>query len=386
MNIPLLTLLAFPVILKAVMHNSQRSNINRREFLKLAALGLGSLALRAMPRLYQLPDFPKSERLGRIFVKVDVKAKPVYDSQTVGALYDDSVVPWLHEVAGSHPYRFKQRWVEIPDGYVWASDVQPVRNLPNQPVKDLPQTSLGPGMWVEVTVPYVDVILANPPARSFWLKYRQDIQMPARLYYSQILWVDQMKTDEAGQVWYRLNERYGYGDIFWAVAEAFRPLSVEEMAPITPDVADKRVVVNVNEQFQTLSCFEANTEVYFCTVSAGKKFDPEGKQLEHSSTPMGKHYIWRKQVSTHMSGGTTGGGYDLPGIGWTTLFVGTGVAIHSTFWHNNFGGELMSHGCVNARPEDARWVFRWTQPIVPYDPGDVTVEGMTATTVEVIEK
>jgi lipoprotein-anchoring transpeptidase ErfK/SrfK len=88
-----------------------------------------------------------------------------------------------------------------------------------------------------------------------------------------------------------------------------------------------------------------------------------------------------------MSGGTTGGGYDLPGIGWTTLFVGTGVALHSTFWHNNFGGELMSHGCVNCRPDDAKWVFRWTFPPVPNDPGDVTVEGMdNSSTVDVVEK
>jgi hypothetical protein len=28
------------------------------------------------------------------------------------------------------------------------------------------------------------------------------------------------------------------------------------------------------------------------------------------------------------------------------------VAIHSTYWHNNFG-EPISHGCVNVRPEDA---------------------------------
>ena len=29
----------------------------------------------------------------------------------------------------------------------------------------------------------------------------------------------------------------------------------------------------------------------------------------------------------------------------------------------------MSHGCVNAQPADAQWVFRWTAPVVPYDPG-----------------
>lgn len=363
------------------------NSLSRRNFLKVTALSLGGLAFRALPGLYRLPEFPVSERLGRVFTKIDVKAKPDFNSSVVKSLYDDAVVPWLHELAGTYPYRFRQRWVETPDGYIWSSEIQPVRNLPNQVVKQLPGTSLGPGMWVEVTVPYVDVVLDNPPARSFWLKYREQIQMPARLYYSQILWVDQIKTDQQGQSWYRINERFGYGDIFWGVAEAFRPITEDEMTPINPDATDKHIVVNVYEQFQTVSCLEGNTEVYYCPVAAGKKNDPNGNPLESSSTPIGKHYIWRKQVSTHMSGGTTGGGYDLPGIGWTTLFVGSGVAIHSTFWHNNFGGELMSHGCVNARPEDAKWVFRWTLPLVTYDPGDVTVEGLdSSTTVEVVEK
>ncbi len=363
----------------------RKTPLSRREFLQAAALTLGGLGLRPWRRLFTLPDFPQADRLGRVFTRIDVKARPDYNSETVGALYDDAVVPWLHEIAGSHPYRFKQRWVEIPEGYVWASDLQPVRNLPNQPTTILPVTSLGQGMWVEVTVPYVDIVL-DKTAIAPWLKYRIENDLPPRLYYSQILWVDQIKMDENNQVWYRLNERYGYGDIFWAVAEAFRPLTEDEIAPINPDAADKRVVVNVYEKFQTLSCYEGATEVYFCPVSAGKKFDPDGNPLETSSTPLGKnHHIWRKQISTHMSGGTTGGGYDLPGIGWTTLFVGTGVAIHSTFWHNNFGGELMSHGCVNCRPDDAKWVFRWTSPAVPYDPGDVTISGMTSTPIDVVE-
>jgi hypothetical protein len=89
-------------------------------------------------------------------------------------------------------------------------------------------------------------------------------------------------------------------------------------------------------------------------------------------------------VSLHMSGGTTGGGWDLPGIGWTTLFVGTGVSIHSTFWHNNFGVP-MSRGCINASPDDARWIFRWSLPVVPYDPGDVTIPLPGGTVVEVSE-
>jgi hypothetical protein len=27
----------------------------------------------------------------------------------------------------------------------------------------------------------------------------------------------------------------------------------------------------------------------------------------------------------------------------------------------------MSHGCVNMRTEDARWLFRWTRPIIDPD-------------------
>jgi hypothetical protein len=60
------------------------------------------------------------------------------------------------------------------------------------------------------------------------------------------------------------------------------------------------------------------------------------------------------------------------------LFVGQGVAIHSTFWHNDYGTPR-SHGCVNTRPEDAKWVYRWTNPIVDYTIGDLTIEDMKGT-------
>ena len=350
--------------------NVKKEMLTRRDFLKLSALGLGGLAPRPMRRVLTLQDFPQADHLGRTFAKVELKAKPNIESQTVGVLYDDAVVPLIKEVPGYHPFRFKQRFYETPDGYVWASDMQPVRNLPNQPVEALPDSSLGPGMWVEVSVPWTDIVLENNPA-SPGFKARIEAGMPLRLYYSQILWVDKIKVDESGQVWYRANERFGYGDLMWAVAEAFRPLTEDEVAPINPEVEDKRIEVNVEQYYQTLSCYEGNREVYFCRISGGKKFDPDGKPLGHSATPTGIHTIWRKQVSTHMSGGTTGAGYDLPGIGWTTLFSGDGVAVHSTFWHNNFGGELMSHGCVNAAPDDAKWVFRWSNPPVYYDTGDL---------------
>jgi hypothetical protein len=360
-------------------------SISRREFCKVAMVGFGGLLL---PNMAEIPGvhlsasqakFPQAERLGRVCAgNVPLKKRPDMESPDVGTLYEDDIIVWLREVVGSRPLWNSQRFIETPDGYLYAANIQPVRNLPNQPLEELPATNIK-GMWVEVSVPYADLTLDNPPPRSPWLKGN----LHPRVYYSQILWVDQVKKDLGGQIWYRVKELYGsYGDIFWVPGEALRPLSADEFEPIHPEVEDKTVVVDVT--YQTLSCYEGKDEIYFARVSTGAKFDAQGNPVDKWSTPVGPHHIWRKMVSVHMSGGTTGGGYDLPGIGWTSLFSGNGVAIHSTFWHNNFGVP-MSHGCVNARPQDAEFVFRWTAPTVPADTGDVTISGTASTPVVVIE-
>lgn len=363
------------------MNNKEtsRRTLSRRDFLNISAASFGATGLQPWLR-----SFPQAKRLGRVTVgKVDVKILPDENSKTVDVLYEDNVITWLRETTGRQTLRDNQKWVEIPDGYVWSPHIQPVQNQLNTPVNTLPNTSLGSGMWVEVSVPYVDLILDNPPARSPWLEYRLEYGPIPRLYCSQIVWIDDVRVDAQGLIWYRVSEPYGsYGDIYWALAEGFRPITQEELAPINPEVEDEHILVDVTNQ--TLSCYEGRTEVYFARISSGAKFDAQGNEVDVWETPLGRHPIWRKLHSLHMSGGTTGGGWDLPAIGWTTLFVGSGVAVHSTFWHNNFGVP-MSRGCVNARPEDAKWVFRWTQPEVPFDPGDISVSLPGGTIIEVIE-
>lgn len=360
-----------------------QKHLSRRDFLKTAIAGVGGLALTSrrsvrLPAMAPgLPEFPQGERLGRVLdSQVDVKLRPDDDSPTVGVKYLDESVVWLREMVGRRPMWYNQRFVETPEGFIYAPNLQPVRNNPNQPLSQMDNSE---GFWVEVTVPYVDIVLANPPARAPWLSHTST----PRLYYSQIMWVDEIKTDEQGQVLYRVGERYGsFGDFFWAAAEAFRPIKEDEVNPINPEVEDKRVEVDVT--YQTLSCFEGQQEVYFCRVSTGPKLGSEGASPKWA-TPIGTHTIWRKLVSVHMIGGTTGGGYDLAGIGWTILFSGDGMAIHSTFWHNSYGTPR-SHGCVNASPEDAKWIFRWTLPYTPSMPGDVTISGKGSSKVVVVEK
>ena len=353
----------------------------RRDFIKLMGLTVGGYATRSIWPASILPEFPNGENLGRALSEgLRVHTRPTPDSSTVRQLVLDEIIPVIRTVVGSNPYRYNQKWVETLDGYVWSPEIQPVRNEPNVPVDRLSNTSLGQGIWAEVSVPYVDLVQENPPARAPWLVNRVESGMPPRFFYSQIVWIDQVKTDGYGQVWYRLNEKYGYGDVFWAAAEALRPLTPEEMSPISPDVHDKRILVDVSRQ--SMSCFEGGREVYFGRVSTGVFVDPSGNKID-SGTPSGKHPIWRKAVSLPLSGGSAAFGWDLPAVGWISLFVGSGVAIHSTYWHDNYGVPT-SRGCVNAPPEDAKWVFRWTLPQVPSDPGDVTVNMPGGTVVDVV--
>ncbi len=364
---------------------SAAGRFTRRDFLKTAGLGLGGLALpgwlsRARfelpPRVFPLAEFPQGERLGRVLGgKVEVKARPDDAAPIVKELFEDSVVVWNRELVGSRPLWITQRYVETPDGYIYAPNLQVVYNRPNPPLATLPTPE---GMWVEVSVPYVDISLANPPGRAPWLEHTA----APRLYYSQVMWVDQIQADAGGRPVYRVSDRYGgFGDFFWADAAAFRPLTAADLSPIHPEVADKQVRVNLNEQ--TLSCLEGGQEVYFCRVATGPKITSEAKPQGEWATPPGTHTIWRKLISVHMTGGTTGGGYDLPGIGWTTLFASKGMAIHSTFWHNSYGTP-QSHGCVNCTPDDAKWIFRWTLPDVPADLGDITISGQGSSTKVVV--
>ncbi|NPV85047.1 MAG: L,D-transpeptidase [Anaerolineae bacterium] len=357
--------------------------ISRRDFLKTGFLGASALLMRPWLAWAEMQSqWPQAELLGRNCVggMINLRARPSVNSQSLGNVYEDTVFVWLREVVGEAPAGlYSRRWVETPEGYLYAPVVQPVRNLPNQPLSVLPERAGVRGMWAEVTIPYVDLRLINEAPQSPWFK---EVLKP-RLYYSQVIWVDDIRTNEQGQIFYRVNERAGtYGDVFWAAAEAFRPLTEEDLEPIHPEVTEKKIVVDLNHQ--TLSCYEGNNEVYFCRVSSGAKYDYQGNPVEEWATPLGPHPIWRKLVSIHMSGGGTGAGWDTPGVAWTSLFVGTGVAIHSTFWHNDFGTPR-SHGCVNVTPEDAKWIFRWTLPYVPYEPGDVMVEMPGGTMVEVVE-
>jgi hypothetical protein len=345
--------------------------VSRRDFIKLGGLGLTSMAFSqfAPNVLPGLAQFPEGDKLGRVavtpnFYSTPLMTQPDENAGVVRNVAQDEVVVWLRDVVGTNVAgRTNKRWAQTPDGFIYATDLQPVRNLPNQALTAIPDGKRG--FWGEVTVPYVDLLLQGAPI-SPGIKYDLQTNQPVRLYYGQVIWIDQIGAGQDGAVLYRVNEDaghgYGYGDLFYAEGAAFHALSDDDVAPINPhvDPATKKIVVDATPGQQMLSCLEGNTEVYFCRVSTGYG--------EAFSTPTGDQAISWKIFSIHMAANTgSDSGYDTMAVPWPLFFNRpAGAAIHGTFWHNDFGVRR-SHGCVNISPEDAKWVFRWSTPFLSLD-------------------
>jgi lipoprotein-anchoring transpeptidase ErfK/SrfK len=115
----------------------------------------------------------------------------------------------------------------------------------------------------------------------------------------------------------------------------------------TPVPADKSLTgkwIEVDLSDQRLYAHEGQTTVLNVLVSTGTRYHP---------TVTGRFKIYVKYRSAPMSGP----GYYLPGVPYIMYFYG-GYGIHGTYWHHNFG-HPMSHGCVNMKTSEAKWLFEW---------------------------
>jgi lipoprotein-anchoring transpeptidase ErfK/SrfK len=99
-----------------------------------------------------------------------------------------------------------------------------------------------------------------------------------------------------------------------------------------------------------LYAYEGTECVFSTRISSGKA---------GTATREGKFRIQRKLASQLMAGP----GYYLPNVPWVQYFVGA-FALHGAYWHDKWGTPT-SHGCVNLRIADAKWLYDWTDPVVP---------------------
>ncbi|MDH4138467.1 MAG: L,D-transpeptidase family protein, partial [Anaerolineae bacterium] len=120
--------------------------------------------------------------------------------------------------------------------------------------------------------------------------------------------------------------------------------------PPSPPVAASSRWIDINLSSQSVTAYEGDVPVYWALASTGTRWTP---------TVTGRYHIYLKVRSQAMSGP----GYYLPNVPYVMFFY-KAYSLHGTYWHSNFG-QPMSHGCVNLRTEDARWLYEWSGPVVP---------------------
>ena len=327
---------------------------SRRNFIKLAGLSLGSLALRPMESKARPASHRRLMRVGSD-KSVSIHKEPNDESVILYQRYKDDLINVYYEIESEHGPEYNPIWYRVWGGYVHRAQLVEVKNILN-PVTD---TIHKDGQLGEITVPYT---------RAMRYTSMYGWNPVYRLYYQSTHWIRDIVTGPDGEPWYQLEDellRLQYA----IPAEHMRIVSDSEFSPISPDVPheDKRIEISLSRQ--ELTAYEGDNVVLQTSISSGLPYFD-------MATPPGNFRTGTKMASKHMGDGNVTDdiyAYELLGVPWCCFFeLKEGIATHGTYWHNNFG-VTMSHGCVNMRNHEAKWLYRWTDPVS--DPHEWTHTG-----------
>jgi hypothetical protein len=318
--------------------------LSRREFLKLSGLAFGG-ALLPPPPPEEAPR--RAQFLGRTIYANYIYDRPSFNARQVGLLQAESVFDIYATVQSEDEY-YNRTWYQVQRGYMHSASVQPVRWQMQTPLRQVPEQ----GFLGEITVPFT--LAKAGPRAGYSTLYKA--------YYETTYWIEDVTTDEDGLIWYKaLDDRTL--EYSWIRAEHVRRIPPSEFAPISPDVHNKRIEIDLERQ--VLRAYEGDQMVLETLTSTGPYLRTENGQRIFG-TPAGDWLINRKRPTRHMAGDDLAADdfFDLPGVPWVSYFHWWGVSIHGTYWHNDYG-RPRSHGCINLLPATAKWIYRWSQPVAP---------------------
>jgi len=289
---------------------------------------------------------------------INLFSDPSFKAKTLHTYGRDEVVSITGEVDGDPGNPYNNKWYQLNgEGYTYSGWVQPVETNYQRPVFEIPSA----GQLGEITVPF--------SATRHDASYSSNTGY--RIYFATTHWVTGVIVNpyEKG-VWYKIYDSLRQIS-FYIPASDMRLVPQDELTALSNDVSNDRKHIYADTATQSVTAFEDDQAVLVARCSSGGK---------GTKTPLGKFQTFHKGPTIHMTNDGEAGaghGYDLPGVPWVSFFTGTGVSFHGTYWHNDYG-KPRSHGCVNLSPADAKFIYRWTQPLVPpdtqylYKPGEGT--------------
>src|SRR5258706_182825 len=319
--------------------------LSRRDFLKLSASGALGVVLSEIGMGRALAAAPPTS-YGRItWSGIPLFDEPSFNGKKLSLFGIDQVVKLKAEGEGDEGNPYNKAWYEVDDGYTYSGWIQPVETRLNKPVYEIPVK----GQIGEITVPLSETRLA--PYTNAKTGYR--------LYYQTTHWVTKVVvTREEKSIWYEIYDSF-LQKSFYVPYYNMRLVANEELSRLSPHVPEPDKLIHVDLSLQLVTAFEGDKMVFSSRCSSGSK---------GTRTPTGEFSTYHKGPSVHMTnqGDSVNHIYNLPGVPWCSFFTGSGNAFHGTYWHNDYG-RPRSHGCVNLRSDDAKWLYRWTRPNVPPD-------------------
>jgi hypothetical protein len=333
-----------------------QTSISRREFLKIWGTSLGLVIPRHF-RKYLPPDEDLEPLgIGRVTIRaIGLFEEPDISSPRLRWLERDKLVNIIKEVESPFGPKYNPLWYRLVGGYAHSAYIQRVESAHlNKPLEYIPKS----GQLGEVTVPFTQSMV----------RLSSDYWQPAyRLYFGSLFWITNFLQGPDGQTWYELTDdrlRVQY----CVPTSHIRPIPRKETMPLSPHVPESEKTIMVSIADQELLAFERSQLVFQTSISTGIPSRGPSPNGIPTDTPTGNFHISRKTPSRHMGDGILTNdleAYELPGVPWVSFFHSYGIGFHGTYWHNNFG-TWMSHGCVNMRNEDAKWLYRWTTPRISY--------------------
>jgi hypothetical protein len=132
---------------------------------------------------------------------------------------------------------------------------------------------------------------------------------------------------------------------------------IRRFVPVAPPepVLGGQVTIDVDLDEQVLSVWIEDAPVFVTLISSGKPND---------RTPPGLDRVETKRAYGKMQSlPDAAEPYFVEAVPWVVYFDGR-YALHAAYWHDMFG-HVMSHGCVNLSPRDAKFVFELASPRLP---------------------
>lgn len=132
---------------------------------------------------------------------------------------------------------------------------------------------------------------------------------------------------------------------------------IRRFVPVAPPepVLGGQVTIDIDLDEQVLSVWIEDAPVFATLISSGKPND---------RTPPGLYRVESKRAYGKMQSlPDADEPYFVEAVPWVVYFHGR-YALHAAYWHDMFG-HVMSHGCVNLSPRDAKIVFELASPRLP---------------------